>query len=78
MHSNINFAIDQEQHDKLAFLDVLTMRTQEGKLTTKVYRKATHINRYLNYHSAHSNEQKQDVVMNLYNRAQSLITFFLY
>ena len=33
-----------------------------------------HTNRYLNYHSAHSNEQKQGVVINLYNRAQLLIT----
>ena len=71
--SNINITIEQEQDDKLAFLDVLVMRTQDGKLATTVHRKTTHTNRYLNYHSAHSNEQKQGVVMNLYNRAQSLI-----
>ena len=53
---------------------VLVMRTQDGKLATKVHRKPTHTNRYLNYHSAHSNEQKQGVVINLYNRAQSLTT----
>ena len=47
---------------------------QDGKLAAKVHRKPTHTNRYLNYHSAHSNEQKQGVVINLYNRAQSLIT----
>ena len=50
------------------------MRTQDGKLATKVHRKPTHTNGYLNYHSAHSNEQKQGVVINLYNRAQSLTT----
>ena len=50
------------------------MRTQDGKLATKVHRKPTHTNLYLNYHSAHSNEQKQGVVINLYNRAQSLTT----
>ena len=50
------------------------MRTQDGKLATKVHRKPTHTNRYLNYHSAHSNEQKQGVVINLYNRAQLLTT----
>ena len=50
------------------------MQTQDGKLATKVHRKTTHTNRYLNYHSAHSIEQKQGVVMNLYNRAQLLIT----
>ena len=61
--SNINFTIEQG-HDKLAFLDVLFMRAQDRKLASKVYRKTTHTNRYLNYHSAHSNEQKQGVVMN--------------
>ena len=71
---NINFTMELEQDDNLAFLDVLVMRTQDGKLATKVHRKPTHTNRYLNYHSAHSNEQKQGVVINLYNRAQSLTT----
>ena len=61
--SNINFTIEQEQDDNLDAL----MRTQNGKLAAKVYRKTTHTNPYLNYHSAHSNKQKQDVVMNLYN-----------
>ena len=71
---NINFTIELEQDDKLAFLDDLVMRTQDGKLATKVHRKTTHTNQYLNYHSAHSIEQKQGVVINLYKRAQSLIT----
>ena len=71
---NINFTIELEQDDKLAFLDVLVMRTQDEKLATKVHQKTTHTNRYLNYHSAHSIEQKQGVVMNLFNRAQLLTT----
>ena len=71
---NINFTIELEQDDKLAFLDVLVMRMQDGKLATKVHPEITHTNRYLNYHSAHSSKRKQGVVMNLYNRAQSLIT----
>ena len=49
------------------------MQTQDGKLVTKVHQKTTHTNRYLNYHLAHSNKQKQSVAMNLYNRAQSLV-----
>ena len=64
---NINFTMELEQDDNLAFLDVLVMRRQNGKLATKVHRKPTHTNRYLNYHSAHSNEQKQGVVINLYS-----------
>ena len=72
--SNIILTIELEQDDKLAFLDVVVIRTQDGKLAFKVHGKITHTNRCLNYHSAHSNGQKQGVVMNLYNRAQSLIT----
>ena len=34
---NINFTMELEQDDKLAFFDVLVMRTQDGKLATKVY-----------------------------------------
>ena len=45
------------------------MQTQDAKLATKVHRKITNTNRYLNYHLAHFNEQIQDVAMNLYNRS---------
>ena len=72
--ANINFTIKLEQDDKLSFLDVPVMLMQNEKLATKVYRKTTHINRYLNYHSAHSNEQKQGVATNLYHPAELLIT----
>ena len=34
---NINFIIELEQDDKLAFLDVLVMRTHNGKLAIKVH-----------------------------------------
>ena len=50
------------------------MGTHDGKLATKVHRKTIQTNWYLNYHSAHSNEQKQGVKMNSYNQAQLLIT----
>ena len=43
-HLNVNFTIELEQDDKLAFLYVLVMRTQNGKLATKVYRKIIHTN----------------------------------
>ena len=36
---NINFTIELEQDDKLAFLDVLVRQTQDGKLATEVHRK---------------------------------------
>ena len=54
--SNINFAIELEQDDKLTFLDILFKKRQDRKLPTEVHRKTTQTNRYLNFHSAHSNE----------------------
>ena len=72
--SKTNFTIEPEQDDQLAFLNVLVMQKQDGKLAAKEHRKTAHTNRHLNYHSAHSNERKQGVVMNLYSRAQSLTT----
>ena len=42
--SNIHFTIELDQEDKLAFLDVLVMRTQDEKLATKVHQKPTLVN----------------------------------
>ena len=38
---------------------------------TKIYKKPTHTNRYLNFNSAHSMSQKQGLVKCLLKRAQS-------
>ena len=35
--ANIHFTIELEQDEKFAFLGVLVMRTQDGKLATNVY-----------------------------------------
>ena len=44
-----------------------------GGLMTKIYKKPTHTNRYLNFKSAHSMSQKQGLVKCLLERAQSQI-----
>ena len=46
----------------------------EYVLTTKIYRKETHTNRYLNYESCHSQQLKQDIIISLLNRSAKLIT----
>ena len=50
------------------------MKKKGGILATKIYRKETHTNRYLNYESCHSHQQKQGIIISLLTRAAKLIT----
>ena len=65
---------EYEKEDKLPFLDILVMKKKSGTLATKIYRKETHTNRYLNYESCHSQQQKQGIIISLLNRLAKLIT----
>jgi hypothetical protein len=49
---------------EMTFLDIYVSRKNE-KLETKVYRKPIHSNRYLNFHSYHSIENKKSVIRTL-------------
>ena len=51
-HSNIKFTVEHERENMLAFLDVQVTRNN-NRLTTSVYRKPTHTNRYMPFHSHH-------------------------
>ena len=51
-HPSIKFTVEQEQDGQLPFLDVLVMKV-EGRLVTSVYRKPTHTERYIPFHSHH-------------------------
>ena len=48
-HENIKFTYEENQ--KIAFLDVLVSRRDDGELETKVYRKSTNTDIYMNWHS---------------------------
>ena len=50
------------------------MKKKDGILATKIYRKETHANRYFNYKSCYSHQQKQGIITSLLNRAAKLIT----
>lgn len=50
-------------------MDILIKRTEDGRIETKVYRKETHTDRYLNYNSFHHKSQKISVVDALVFRA---------
>ena len=64
-----------ESDNSLPFLDVLIVKERNRKLTTTLYQKPTHTNRFLNYNSQHSVSQKRGLIYTLLNKINSkLIT----
>ena len=50
-NDSIQFIIEKEDNNSLPFLDVLV--TKEGnRMTTSIYRKPTHTDQYLHYHTS--------------------------
>ena len=62
IEASIKFTIENETNNFIPFLNVSVTRKASGGLMTNVYQKPTHTNRYLNFYSAHSMNQKQDLV----------------
>ena len=61
-----------EKEDKtIPFLDVLLIQ-EDGPLGDKVYRKPTHMDRYLHYNSFHHSSIKNSVCKTLINRAKAI------
>ena len=67
-HPAIQFTMEKESDGKIAFLDVLVER-KGSKLSTGVYRKKTHTDRYINFQSYHHPRVKSGVISCLKNRA---------
>ena len=65
---NITFTKEEEHDNKLAFLDVLLTKTDDGNLNTQVYRKKTHTDQLLNYNSSHPTQHKISCIKTLFNR----------
>jgi len=68
-HPEIQFTIEVEEDRKLPFLDVLLNRKDDGSFKFSIYRKKTHTDKYLNYHSHHYYSQKIEVIDSLAFRA---------
>ena len=69
----IKFTREDEHEGSLAFLDVLVTRTPEGSLSTTVFRKPTHTERYLPFSSHHPLQQKLSIPQTLFSRAENII-----
>ena len=74
IEDNIKFTVEQEVENAITFMDVLTIYNN-GQLTTKAYKKPTHVTRYLNFNFCHDFSQKVSLVKTLLFLATSkLIT----
>ncbi len=58
----IQFTLDKEKYSNLPFLDILIHRLPTGTLETSVYRKSTHSDVVLNFHSNSPASHKRSCV----------------
>nr|VZH97849.1 unnamed protein product [Spirometra erinaceieuropaei] len=69
---DIQFTMEEEENNQLAFLDVLVCRKDCGGLKTKVFRKATNPTQILNFNSNHPTCHKRSCVRTLFRRVETL------
>ncbi|BHF83170.1 hypothetical protein SprV_0802631200 [Sparganum proliferum] len=68
---DIQFTIEEEENNQLAFLDVLVCREDCYGLKTKLFRKATNMMEVLNFNSDHPISHKRSCVRALYRRVET-------
>ena len=64
LYPNLQFTVEFESNNSMAFLDVLVTQEQE-KLTTSLYRKPTHTRLYLLWGSSHNRRYKLGFIKTL-------------
>uniref|UniRef100_A0A5S6Q0J6 Reverse transcriptase domain-containing protein n=1 Tax=Trichuris muris TaxID=70415 RepID=A0A5S6Q0J6_TRIMR len=67
----IMLTMEKEENNGLPFLDVM-VRREESKLTTMVYRKPTHSDRYLHFTSHHPLSVKRGIAIGMIDRALAI------
>ena len=69
---SIRFTVEVESDGKLPFLNVLLRHNPDGSVSTTVYRKPSHTDRYLDFASHHPLAHKIAVVRTLHSRAETI------
>ena len=67
-HPNIKFTCEEENDNKISFLDISITRT-ENKFTTSIFRKKTYSGVYLNFHSHLPTDYKKGLIDTLLHRS---------
>ncbi|BHF72585.1 hypothetical protein SprV_0401565300 [Sparganum proliferum] len=68
---DIQFTMEEEENNQLAFLDVLVCLKDCGGLKTKVFRQTTNTMQVLNFNSNHPISHKRSCVRTLYRRVET-------
>ena len=63
---------EQKQDGSMPFLDILVTPQEDGTLTSRVYRKPTHTDQYLQWNSHHNLACKYSVINTLIHRARAV------
>ena len=71
IEASIKFTLETESNNSLPLLDVLVVKKNSGNLTTKLYQKPVHTNRFLNFNSQHSLSQKREMISTLSHKINS-------
>ena len=68
----MQLTVEVESNGKLPFQDVLLEHEEDGSISTTVYRKPTHTDRYLDFASPHPLAHKIAMVKTLHGRAEAI------
>ena len=71
---HIQFTVEVESNNSLPFLDVLLTHESDGSITTSVYRKPTHTDKYSDFSSHHPLQHKISAIRTLFSRASVLLS----
>ena len=73
---NMKFTYELENDGKIPFSDTCTLiaREEDGSIKLLVYRKKTHTDQYLHFHSHHPLQHKLSIIKTLMERKDKVIT----